>query len=48
MKTASLLNDVVYQADSVEVTLIMETERSKELRICLFLSSLKYLKVKLF
>jgi quercetin dioxygenase-like cupin family protein len=35
MKTASLLNDIVYQADRVDVTLIMETERSKELRICL-------------
>lgn len=35
MKTASLLSDIVYQADKVQVTLIMETERSKELRICL-------------
>ncbi len=35
MKTASLLNDVVYHPEKVQITLMMETERSKEIRICL-------------
>lgn len=35
MKTASLLNDLVYHPEKVQVTLLMETERSKEIRICL-------------
>ncbi|PWV55636.1 cupin domain-containing protein [Chitinophaga sp. S165] len=35
MKTASLLNDVIYHPERVQITLMMETERSREIRICL-------------